>query len=121
MKLTTQNWANEIKWKIGSCMSNRNYEGRKIYRKQCCLPNGIYKLTCKDDWGDGWNGGYLDINGQRFCDNFNSHKHEEDITIGSSLVPPTPPSSNVILIKSRFFHQNTNHILKLARSKLYNF
>ena len=62
-----------------------------VYIKQCCLPSGTHTLKCKDAWGDGWDGGYLEINGQKYCDNFNSNKHEEDITIGSSP-PPLPPA-----------------------------
>ena len=61
-----------------------------VYIKQCCLPSGTHTLKCKDAWGDGWDGGYLEINGQKYCDNFNSNKHEVDITIGSSPPPPPP-------------------------------
>ena len=93
MKLTTKAWGNEIKWKLGECKSNRKYKRDKIYTKQCCLPSGIHKLTCKDDWGDGWNGGYIEILGQRYCDNFNSLLHEEEIQIGTPPSPPTPPPS----------------------------
>ena len=91
VKLTTKNWGSEIKWRVGECKSNREYQRDKIYIKQCCLPGGIHKLSCKDDWGDGWNGGFLEINGQKYCDNFNSYLHEEDIQIGSSSSPPPPP------------------------------
>ena len=28
------------------------------------------ELTCDCSWGDGWHGGYLEINGQRYFDSF---------------------------------------------------
>ena len=68
------------------------YKGFKVYTKQCCLPPGNHKLTCKDDWGDGWNGGFLEINGQRYCETFNGVRHEEDIAIGA----PSPPIQPVM-------------------------
>ena len=27
-------------------------------------------VTCKDEWGDGWHGGFLEINGNTYCGDF---------------------------------------------------
>ena len=32
-----------------------------------------YELKCEDDWGDGWNGGYIEIAGKRWCDDFTAN------------------------------------------------
>ena len=31
------------------------------------MADGDYELICKDSYGDGWNGGYITINGKRYC------------------------------------------------------
>ena len=33
---------------------------------------GAYVVTCKDSYGDGWHGSYLAVNGQKYCEYFNS-------------------------------------------------
>ena len=39
--------------------------------KTCDLKPGVmYELKCEDEWGDGWNGGYIEIAGLKYCDNF---------------------------------------------------
>ena len=32
----------------------------------------MYILKCKDSYGDGWNGGFIKIQGTKYCKNFNS-------------------------------------------------
>ena len=42
-----------------------------LITKECVLQVGkLYKLHCKDSYGDGWHGGYVDIQGNRYCNNF---------------------------------------------------
>ena len=79
-------------------MSRQAYGGFKVFKKKCCLSDGTYKLKCKDAWGDGWNGGFLEINGQKYCEDFNGHEHEEDITIGAPPTLPPPIKSISIII-----------------------
>ena len=42
------------------------------FEQECCLPNHVqyYAITCLDAYGDGWHGGYLEINGEKYCENF---------------------------------------------------
>merc|ERR1712226_506090 len=52
-----------------------------IYTEQCCQPAGSYDLVCKDSYGDGWHGGYLLIEGKKYCKRFkNGHEKTEEGT-----------------------------------------
>ena len=58
-------------WSIGSCKTNywTSYEANKISTTECCLKPGVnYELTCKNSRGFGWDGGYIEIHGKRYCD-----------------------------------------------------
>ena len=76
--LTTKEYGYEIQWSLSeNCSSEytyddyydgNGYDDNQDHVKNCCLPDGTYNLVCTDHSGDGWNGGYLTINGTRFCD-----------------------------------------------------
>ena len=78
VKITTKNWGYEISWRLidklrgGSTCGGSHYAsnngGADI--ETCRLESGMYELRCEDSWGDGWNGGYLEIGGTKYCDNF---------------------------------------------------
>ena len=36
----------------------------------CCLPAGSHTLSCVSGFEDGWEGGYLEIDGNRYCQTF---------------------------------------------------
>ena len=79
IKIVTEYWGSEISWTFGNCTSNQVYEDSQIYTEECCQLEGDYRLLCKDSYGDGWNGGYLEIDGTQYCTNsdFGSgHEHE---------------------------------------------
>jgi len=81
VKLTTKKYAGEISWSFGTCLSNGPYEINNFYEQECCLGAGTYTVTCKDSYGDGWNGGYLEIAGKTLCGgNFGKLK-ERTLTI----------------------------------------
>jgi len=61
IKLTTQTWGSEISWDFGSCSRGRIYGNNQVYTTECCQPAGDYTLTCKDSYGDGWHGGYIQV------------------------------------------------------------
>ena len=44
--------------------------------EQCCLEPGNYNLECKDSYGDGWNGGYIEVNGEKYCESFSTGSEE---------------------------------------------
>ena len=78
--LTTKYWGNEVSWAIfeqencvGMCSSlpSGQYGWYSTYTEKCTLlTNTKYKLHCKDSYGDGWHGGYITIQGIRYCDEF---------------------------------------------------
>ena len=70
LKLKTRKWGNEISWNFGPCSSSQVYENGQVYFEQCCLPPGEHTLTCEDSWGDGWHGGWIKIDGTKYCDDF---------------------------------------------------
>ena len=52
------------------------------YTQECCLPvnQERFRIKCTDSWGDGWTGGYLEINGKQYCkDFFNGNEREESM------------------------------------------
>ena len=81
VKLTIVKYGKEISWNLGSCQSNGGYGNNAEYTEQCCLTPGNYNLECKDSYGDGWNGGYIEVNGEKYCDSFSSRSEETEIII----------------------------------------
>ena len=83
--LTTNIWANEITWSVGSCTNNQDYANNNVYTQECCLAGGDYTITCTDSYGDGWHGAYLEINGVQYCQDFTSgYEQQAYLTIASS-------------------------------------
>jgi len=72
MKLTTKKDAHEISWDFGSCSSNgEKYMNYNKYELPTCdLPAGNHVLNCKDSYGNGWHGGFLEIAGIKYCEDF---------------------------------------------------
>ena len=81
VKLTTVEWAYEISWSIGSCQSSQDYTDNADFSQECCLPAGTYTLTCKDSYPDGWNGGFMEINGETYCDTFTDDEETTQVQI----------------------------------------
>ena len=83
--LTTRLSANEISWDIGGCtnyIDNKGYGNNQSYQQICCLSPGNYNMRCKNFLGEGWNGAYVEINGQKCCENFHTGKEQIcDVTI----------------------------------------
>ena len=73
VKTVTKSYGHELEWTIGgsshpSCNNERKYDDNQEYTQTCCLPSQAeFAITCKDSYGDGWNGGYLEINGNQYC------------------------------------------------------
>ena len=78
--LYTRAWGNEISWSLLDqetcttvCCSGPpgSFGWDSLITQECVLEVGkLYKLHCKDSYGDGWHGGYVDIQGNRYCNNF---------------------------------------------------
>ena len=72
IKVLTKNYGHENSWTFGACASATEYQDETTTNEICCQPAGDYELVCKDSFGDGWHGGYLEINGQPYCQQFDS-------------------------------------------------
>ena len=94
----TKAWGNEIEWIIGckggstvcrECGSDLGYGNNQEYTQQCCMPEDQeeFLITCKDSYGDGWHGGYLEINEETYCGDFSSGTELQDTMKNES---PTP-------------------------------
>ena len=81
MKLTTRSFGEEISWILDLCESNGGYGDYGEYMQQCCLIPGSYNLECKDSYGDGWNGGYIEVDGTKYCESFTSGSEETNEVI----------------------------------------
>ena len=55
---------------MGSCSNGQEYGNRNTYTEECCQLAGDYQLVCKDSYGDGWHGGYIEILGVKYCQGF---------------------------------------------------
>ena len=74
MNLTIKEYAHEVSWTFGSCDSTEKYTSNGQHTERCCLAQGEYTLSCKDRFGDGWHGGFMEIQGNRYCEDFEAGK-----------------------------------------------
>jgi len=94
----TTAFANENSWAIAcvdrscsECVSDsQSYRDDSQYTQNCCLPQDREQLLviCKDSWGDGWEGGYLEINGNKFCKDYTTGLEKEVIIDNEGFKPP---------------------------------
>ena len=52
-------WPTEVSWLIEDLSGNTITTGVADEPQDICVPNGTYKVTGFDSWGDGWNGAVL--------------------------------------------------------------
>ena len=53
-----------------------SYGDYQAYTQTCNLPPGNYELICSNSYGDGWHGGYIEIQGNLYCDDASSFSTE---------------------------------------------
>ena len=68
--MATKRYGDEISWSLGPCSGKGGYRDNQYYHEKCEITPGKHQLSCKDAFGDGWNGGYIVIDGQKFCEDF---------------------------------------------------
>ena len=97
---TTYSWGSEISWQIVDgagtqvCAESGFAANNGGDARTCCLPAGAYTLTCLDSYGDGWNSGYLTVNGVSYCTGFSSGSiQEESFEIFGAPPSTVPPPS----------------------------
>lgn len=89
VKTVTKAWGYENSWHMGDCRSNQRYSSRQEYTQECCLRQEEMALTCDCSYGDGWHGGYLEVNGNRYCESFLSGYTKEE-TINWTEIAASP-------------------------------
>jgi hypothetical protein len=61
-------------WEIGPCssspMQSKQNQMYAKYIEKCCISPGKHTLTCTDSEKTGWGGGFLEIQGHRYCHDF---------------------------------------------------
>ena len=91
MRLQTKSGGEEVSWNFGSCSSTQRYTDNKQYTERCCLAPGEYTLIC-NDWlwlangsegygGSGWSGGFMEIQGNKYCDDFIGYKAMRKVNV----------------------------------------
>ena len=94
VKISIGDNANEYhflrQWKLETCEGpppEQNYASRTTYYERCCLLPGRYTLTCIDKLKKhsvntyGWGNAYIEIDGQRYCDDFFGFKAMRTVSV----------------------------------------
>ena len=71
IKIQTTAYGDENSYQMSKCASEQKYGNNQEYKEKCCLAPGTYTLNCKCSYGDGWHGGYVEIGGNKYCQDFN--------------------------------------------------
>ena len=95
------------KWKLGSCygpqkffsFNNFKFETNMTYMERCCLTPGNYTLICENEIGPfGWVNSFIEILGQRYCDDFVGFKGLRRIVVpGKNQMINKSLKSSIIL------------------------
>ena len=84
IKTVTKRYGEENSWTFGNCSSCQVYGNADTYTEECCQLSGDYQLVCKDSYGDGWHGGYIQIGESetKYCENFeDGHEEATEVTM----------------------------------------
>merc|ERR1711997_20697 len=95
-------YGNENTWTFGDCHTDSKYpDNSMINLGECCLSYGEHDLTCRDFWSDGWHGGYVLVDGIKFCNHFNSGPTETHrLVVSDGQINWAAPSSTPTLVPS---------------------
>merc|ERR1712241_1214519 len=88
VKMVTKIYGDEISWSIGGCSGN-GYKNNDSYSKTCSTPRPA-TLVCKDSYGDGWHGAYIEIEGKKYCEGFKSGRQWFDQIPAVKICEKTP-------------------------------
>ena len=83
MQISTVQHGEDSEWHLGSCNSlGVVYGNHQTYIQKCCLKPGQQTLTCINKRKSyGWDDGYIEIQGHRYCNDFMSYRIMQRITI----------------------------------------
>ena len=84
--MVTKQYGHEVNWSFGGCYNTRPYRSDETREQECCQEAGTYDLWCLDSYQDGWNGGYLVIEGKEYCKDFKGHKATRRLAMGNDCI-----------------------------------
>ena len=91
----TERYGDENSWNFGNCNSSRVYNSFDSHIEECCQPQGTYELACTAAGGYGWDGGYIEIGENKYCENFKSGSEENhNVTMGKVKLTDICSSKN---------------------------
>ena len=107
LETTTGEWAEEMSWYLfdsqgGEILSFQGEENNQEYTETICLAPGCYAINSSDSYGDGWNGGLLEVLSN---DDININVTETDdvfIDDGSLFIEPSNGYGFYTLIQINF-------------------
>ena len=70
--LITKGDGRQNSWSLGNCSSNQMFDSHMTQTTSCCLTVGNYTLKCMDSGGDGWSGGFITVQGKKYCEHFDT-------------------------------------------------
>ena len=83
LQISTVQQGEYSEWHLGPCNNlGTEYVNHRNYIQRCCLEPGQHTLTCINKRKPyGWDDGYIEIQGHRYCNDFMSYKITQKITI----------------------------------------
>ena len=87
VKISTVQHGSDSQWRLGNCESNgTEYQDFEMYLQRCCLKPGRHALTCKNNRNPyGWDEGYIEFLGHRYCDDFMSYTMMQMINVNGMI------------------------------------
>lgn len=97
--MSTIRYDSDFEWQLGTCNSHgiEAIMGNTKFVHRCCLRAGQHTLTCFRKSGPyGWNEGFIEMLGHRYCDDFLSYKLMQKIRIKGMDVISTKTNPHLI-------------------------
>ncbi|KAK3278433.1 hypothetical protein CYMTET_13625, partial [Cymbomonas tetramitiformis] len=98
MFLNTESYGSEVSWYVqedckGGADFGLEYDDYTSYTFQCCFEAGatFFDMECRDNYSDGWHGGYFEILDNIVCDDFLDGA-TQTVRVLLVMLPPSPPS-----------------------------
>ena len=68
------------------CKGTTEHKNTKTYIAECIIVPGNYTLKCMAIDHHGWAGGFIEINGKKYCNDFSELETHEDIIISGIIL-----------------------------------
>ena len=83
IKISTVHHGSDSEWQLGICDGKgTTYQNFREYLQRCCIKPGKHTLTCTNRRNPyGWDEGYIEIQGHRYCNDFMSYRLMQKIII----------------------------------------